>query len=106
MGEKFRTNPVTGTASMTVPIATSPGRGVFFPKLALAYDSGAVNGPFGYGWRLSIPSVTRKTEKGLPRYQDDQESDVFMRSDAEDLVPADVLEGKNRASCGLTGWCR
>jgi len=26
MGEKFAANPVTGTGSMTVPIATSPGR--------------------------------------------------------------------------------
>ena len=26
MGEKFTANPVTGTGSMTVPIATSPGR--------------------------------------------------------------------------------
>jgi len=25
-GEKFAANPVTGTGSMTVPIATSPGR--------------------------------------------------------------------------------
>ena len=26
MGEKFAANPVTGTGSMSVPIATSPGR--------------------------------------------------------------------------------
>ena len=26
MGEKFGANPVTGTGSMTIPIATSPGR--------------------------------------------------------------------------------
>jgi hypothetical protein len=26
VGEKFAANPVTGTGSMTVPIATSPGR--------------------------------------------------------------------------------
>jgi RHS repeat-associated protein len=36
------------------------------------------------GWQLSIPRVTRKTEKGLPRYGDD---DVFVMSGAEDLVP-------------------
>ena len=31
LGEKFAANPVTGTGSMTVPIATSPGRSGFGP---------------------------------------------------------------------------
>jgi hypothetical protein len=87
MGEKFATNPITGTGSMTVPIATSPGRSGFGPQLALAYDSGAGNGPYGFGWSLSLPSITRKTDKGLPRYEDSDESDVFILSNAEDLVP-------------------
>ena len=52
IGEKFAANPVTGTGSMTVPIATSPGRSGFGPQLSLSYDSGAGNGPFGFGWSL------------------------------------------------------
>jgi hypothetical protein len=87
MGEKFAANPVTGTGSMTVPIATSPGRSGFGPQLSLSYDSGSSNGPFGFGWSLTIPSITRKTDKGLPRYFDGDESDVFILSGAEDLVP-------------------
>ena len=87
IGEKFAANPVTGTGSMTVPIATSPGRSGFGPQLSLSYDSGAGNGPFGFGWSLSLPSITRKTDKGLPRYWDAQESDEFILSGAEDLVP-------------------
>lgn len=87
IGEKFAANPVTGTGSMTVPIATSPGRSGFGPQLSLSYDSGAGNGPFGFGWSLSLPSITRKTDKGLPQYHDAEESDVFILSGAEDLVP-------------------
>ena len=87
MGEKFAANPVTGTGSMTVPIATSPGRSGFGPQLSLSYDSGAGNGPFGFGWSLSLPSITRKTDKGLPQYLDTTDSDVFILSGAEDLVP-------------------
>ncbi len=87
MGEKFAANPVTGTGSTSVPIATSPGRSGFGPQLSLGYDSGAGNEPFGFGWSLSLPSITRKTDKGLPRYLDAQESDVFILSGAEDLVP-------------------
>src|SRR5436309_6673212 len=77
IGEKFAANPVTGTGSMSVPLAVSPGRSGFGPQLALSYDSGAGNGPFGWGWGLSLPSITRKTDKGLPTYQDADESDVF-----------------------------
>jgi RHS repeat-associated protein len=87
IGEKFAANPVTGTGSMTIPIATSPGRSGFGPQLSLSYDSGAGNGPFGLGWSLSLPAITRKTDKGLPRYNDADESDVFILSGAEDLVP-------------------
>ena len=87
IGEKFAANPVTGTGSMTVPIATSPGRSGFGPQLSLSYDSGAGNGPFGFGWSLSLPAITRKTDKGLPQYRDAEESDVFILSGAEDLVP-------------------
>ena len=87
IGEKFAANPVTGTGATTVPIATSPGRSGFGPQLALSYDSGAGNGPFGLSWGLSLPSITRKTDKGLPRYRDAEESDVFVLSGAEDLVP-------------------
>src|SRR5262245_326929 len=54
MGEKFAANPVTGTGSMSVPIATSPGRSGFGPQLSLSYDSGAGNGPFGFGWSLPL----------------------------------------------------
>jgi len=87
IGEKFAANPVTGTGSMTVPIFTSPGRSGFGPELVLSYDSGSGNGPFGFGWSLSLPSITRKTDKGLPRYLDSIESDTFILSGSEDLVP-------------------
>jgi RHS repeat-associated protein len=94
IGEKFAANPVTGTGSMTVPIAVSPGRSGFAPQLALSYDSGVGNGPFGLGWNLSLPAITRKTDKGLPRYQDTNESDLFILSGSEDLVP--VLDGNGQ----------
>lgn len=94
IGEKFAANPVTGTGSMSIPIATSPGRSGFGPQISLSYDSGAGNGPFGLGWNLSLPSITRKTDKGLPRYNDLEESDVFILSGAEDLVPVLKPDGK------------
>ncbi len=87
IGEKFAANTITGTASLTLPVATSAGRSGFGLQLNLSYDSGSGNGPFGFGWGLSLPNITRKTDKGLPQYRDAEESDVFMISGAEDLTP-------------------
>ena len=83
IGETFQPNLFSGTGNFTVPIAASPGRAGFGPQLSLQYSTGNANGPFGLGWKLSIPRITRKTEKGLPRYTDE---DVFVLSGAEDLV--------------------
>jgi RHS repeat-associated protein len=99
IGEKFTANPVTGSGSLNVPIFTSPGRSGFGPQLSLSYDSGSGNGPFGFGWSLSLPSITRKTDKGLPKYQDaaaEEESDVFILSGAEDLVPVFKKDEKGK----------
>ena len=83
IGETFQANLFSGTANHSVPIALSAGRGGFGPKLSLDYDSGSGNGIFGLGWQLSLPRITRKTEKGLPHYDD---HDVFVLSGSEDLV--------------------
>jgi hypothetical protein len=64
IGEKFAANPVTGTGSISVPIATSPGRTGFAPQLSLSYDSGAGNGPFGFG----VPCATTCTSPHAPIY--------------------------------------
>jgi RHS repeat-associated protein len=94
--EKFAANPVTGAGALTVPIAASKGRSGFGPQLSLSYDSSGGNGPFGFGWNLSLPSITRRTDKGLPRYADCEESDIFILSGSEDLVPVLVRDEDGR----------
>ena len=93
MGEKFDMSPATGTGSFTVPIAVSSGRSGFGPALTLRYDTAAGNGSYGYGWGVALPSISRKTDKGLPLYQDGRESDTFLLSGAEDLVPVLRADG-------------
>src|SRR5437763_9782353 len=85
IGEKFSPDLYTGTGNFTVPIALPPGRNGFQPQLSLVYSTGHGNGPFGLSWSLSIPGVSRQTSKGIPRYDDAQ--DTFVLSGAEDLVP-------------------
>jgi RHS repeat-associated protein len=84
--EKFSVNAVNGTAGFSIPLPFSPARGVS-PSLAISYNSGAGNGIFGLGWNLTLGSIKRKTDKGLPQYLDSIDSDIFLFSEAEDLVP-------------------
>lgn len=93
LDEQFQANPASGTASFSIPLPLSPGRGGFGPVLALSYDSGAGNGPFGLGWGLDLGGVKRRTDQGLPRYNDAEESDEFCLGGGEVLVPALRLEG-------------
>lgn len=83
IGETFQPNAFTGTATLSIPSYTTPARG-FEPQLNLIYDSGSGNGVFGLGFSLSIPNISRKTEKGIPKYDG---NDTFILSNAEDLVP-------------------
>jgi RHS repeat-associated protein len=94
IGETFSPDLHTGTGNFTVPIALPPGRNGFKPQLNLVYSTGTGNGPFGLGWNLSIPGVSRKTSRGIPRYDD--ERDVFLLSGAEDLVPVEKAAGMTR----------
>ena len=95
LGEKFAPDLHTGTGNFTVPIALPPGRNGFQPQLNLIYSTGSGNGPWGLGWGLSIPGVSRKTSHGVPRYRDydpSEKADVFILSGAEDLVPVSLAQ--------------
>ena len=61
MGEKFAANPVTGTGSLSVPIAVTPGRSGFGPQLTLSYNSGSGSGIFGLGWE-NVDTEVSKTD--------------------------------------------
>jgi len=84
IGEKMTANPATGSANFSVPISVTAGRGA--PQINISYSSGGGNGPFGMGFSMGIPRITRKTENQLPQYKDFDESDTFILSGAEDLV--------------------
>ncbi|MFE0512778.1 SpvB/TcaC N-terminal domain-containing protein, partial [Streptomyces sp. NPDC058964] len=83
IGETFAPDLHTGTGNLTVPIPLPPVRGT--PALSLSYSSGAGNGPYGLGWSLSVPRISRRTDRGVPDYDD--RTDVFVLSGAEELVP-------------------
>ncbi len=51
---------------------------------------------------MDLPAITRKTDKGLPRYCDEEESDVFILAGAEDLVPILNAQGQRLSDSGRT----
>src|SRR5262249_51348070 len=90
IGGTFAPALFTGTGTFTLPIALPAGRNGFQPDLSLVYSTGNGNGPFGLGWALSVPGVSRKTSKRVPHYDDAR--DTFLLSGAEDLVPIGEAE--------------
>jgi hypothetical protein len=94
IGETFQPNIFSGTGSYSIPIPVSPARG-FEPQLSLIYNSGAGNSEFGLGFSLSLPKVSIRTEKGIPRYEG---NDIFTIGKGE-LVPKQGTSIKNQ-----NGW--
>lgn len=92
--EKFSVNAANGTSSFNLPLPFSPFVGIV-PDLSLSYSSGGGNGVFGMGWSLSLPAIRRKTEKELPQYRDSINSDTYIFSQAEDLVPVVEQSGSS-----------
>ena len=95
LGEKFQAGAPTGTGSLSVPIPISSCRGGAEPSLSLAYNSGQGHSPFGIGWNVPVPNISRRTDKGLPRYADADESDIFILSGQEDLAPVLTAQGND-----------
>ncbi|WP_127529436.1 SpvB/TcaC N-terminal domain-containing protein [Paenibacillus kobensis] len=82
IGETFEPDLFTGTMHMSIPIQSSPCR-EFEPDLQLRYSSGSGNGVFGLGFSLSVSSISRRTDTGIPRYDG---TDRFLL-DGEEMIP-------------------
>jgi RHS repeat-associated protein len=78
-------NTLNGSAQLSVPIRTTPGRESFGPTLALGYESGEGNSTFGVGWFLTgVPSIGVDTSRSLPTYQ---AGDRYAYAGGQELVP-------------------
>jgi RHS repeat-associated protein len=96
IGETFSPDLFTGTGHINVPISLPPGRNGTQPQLNLSYSTAGGNSPFGLGWGMGVPEISRQTGGGLPRYQagrapsdrnPSESSDTFILSGTEGLVP-------------------
>lgn len=81
-GESLTVNIVTGSPSIGVPLPLTPVRGEA-PQLNLQYGGTVGNGPFGIGFALGFSEIVRRTDKGIPNYDD---TDVMLL-DSQQLTP-------------------
>src|SRR5690606_6153095 len=68
-GERFAANASRGTGTLARRVPRSPARAVPASR-GLSHDSGGGNGPCGLGFELSVPEISRRTDRGLPLYGD------------------------------------
>lgn len=69
-GETFAADPQTGTGAYRIPVEVPPGHAGLTPTLALQYSTHGGNGVAGVGWSLGLAEVSRRTDKGLPFFDD------------------------------------
>ncbi|WP_085709587.1 MULTISPECIES: SpvB/TcaC N-terminal domain-containing protein [unclassified Pseudomonas] len=79
----------TGQRSYTLPLPILNAR-TLNPELQLVYDGNAGNGKCGLGWDLPLSAISRKTSKGVPKY----ETVDVMQADGTDLRPELTARGK------------
>ncbi|MCZ8260625.1 MAG: SpvB/TcaC N-terminal domain-containing protein, partial [Beijerinckiaceae bacterium] len=83
----FAADGATGGGGMSVALPLPADRTGAPPAIGLVYGTQAANGPFGRGWALTIPAITRKVSNGLPRYLPGEDDDTYLL-DGRELVPA------------------
>jgi hypothetical protein len=67
-----------GTANLQYPIEVPPGRNGMQPQLEVQYNSDGGNGWMGLGWDIATQAVTIDTRWGVPRYDDQYETETYM----------------------------
>lgn len=67
-----------GDASISYPLNIPQGRQGLTPQLALSYNSSGGDSWCGFGWNISMPSVSVDTRWGVPRYSNTTETEVYM----------------------------
>lgn len=91
--ETFSAGGATGAGSISLPLPVATTRTGGTPPLSLTYSTGGSAGAFGFGWTLNVPAIRRLTSRGVPRYRDGPEPDVFVLADGNELVPKRVPGG-------------
>ena len=87
LGRNFVPSLSSGTSAYGVDIAVPPAVAGFGPKISLDYDSGGGVSELGMGWKLGgLPTVRRRTENGLPKFDTSDAFEVTGLGVTSDLL--------------------
>jgi RHS repeat-associated protein len=100
LGDRFEPDLVRGSGSYAISFPVPKGPNNLQPSLGLSYSTGSGNGPFGMGWRTGLPRIERRTDRGIPTYDD--EADTFVIGDGEELLP--IGGGRYRPRTDTKFW--
>lgn len=101
LGESFDPQLNTGSYVFRLPFKLPAVRGRAQPEVAMTYHSGNGNGPLGLGWSLTIPSIQRQTDKGLPTYGS---ADRFITGEGEELTARADGSFRRKVETDFTRW--
>ncbi len=76
--QSFHTDLFTGRATASVPITLPPGRLGLSPSLGLSYSSSGGSSWVGTGWNLDTGFIQRSVKRGVPAYNDSQDTFEFL----------------------------
>ena len=88
-----------GTANLSYTFEMPPARNGMQPQLGLRYNSDGGSGWCGEGWDINLPSISVDTRWGVPRYNNDIETETYLM-DGEMLVTMDDNEQPSVAHRG------
>ncbi|MCU0664079.1 MAG: hypothetical protein MUC50_17350, partial [Myxococcota bacterium] len=84
LGESFSPNIATGTGNFSVPLQLPPG--ILAPEMSIAYSAGKGKGPLGTSFHLPVLNIYRSTDKGLPKFTEEDRFSVEGPTLNDELV--------------------
>ena len=83
-GQTFQVGGYAGTGSYSLPIPAPAGHAEIGPSLSLSYDTQGGAGIAGLGWGLSLASIQRRIDRGIPSF--DNAEDTFTLQ-GDEFIP-------------------
>ena len=72
-----------GDGTLEFPITVPAGRNGIQPNLSVSYNNNGTSGMVGYGWDIAIPYITVDTKFGVPKYDNNLESESYLLNGEE-----------------------
>lgn len=91
----------TGEGNASFPIQLPAGRQGMQPQLGLSYNSDGGSSWVGYGWNISLPSVSVETRWGVPLFDDQKETEIYTLNGQQLMYPEEYMPNRHKIKDGF-----